>query len=116
MSAKECAARADRRCVASTAELLERDVVGYSSINLVEMQSKVQHGNVHYALLPVWLLNTKWNGKDYLYAMNGQTGKFVGELPVSGKRVWTATLLLTALLTGLFYFTGIARWLLELFL
>ena len=116
VSAKECAARADRRCVASTAELLERDVVGYSSINLVEMQSKVQHGNVHYALLPVWLLNTKWNGKDYLYAMNGQTGKFVGELPVSGKRVWTATLLLTALLTGLFYFTGIARWLLELFL
>ena len=64
----------------------------------------------------MWLLNTKWNGKDYLYAMNGQTGKFVGELPVSGKRVWTATLLLTALLTGLFYFTGIARWLLELFL
>lgn len=116
VSAKECAARADRRCVASTAELLERDVVGYSSINLVEMQSKVQHGNVHYALLPVWLLNTKWNGKNYLYAMNGQTGKFVGELPVSGKRVWTATLLLTALLTGLFYFTGIARWLLELFL
>lgn len=116
VSAKDCAARADRRCVASTEALLEQDVMGYSSINLVEMQSKVQHGAVHYALLPVWLLNTKWNGKNYLYAMNGQTGKFVGELPVSKKRVWAATGLLTALLTALFYFTGIARWLLGLFL
>ena len=35
-----------------------------------------------YALYPVWILNTSWNGKNYLFAMNGQTGKFVGDLPV----------------------------------
>ena len=35
-----------------------------------------------YALYPVWLLNTTWKGKKYLFAMNGQTGKFVGDLPV----------------------------------
>ena len=44
-------------------------------------------GKVQYALLPVWILNTKWEGKDYLFAMNGQTGKLVGNLPVSTKRV-----------------------------
>ena len=36
-----------------------------------------------YALYPVWLLNTTFNGKPYLFAMNGQSGKFVGNLPVS---------------------------------
>ena len=43
---------------------------------------------VHYALMPVWMLNTKWNGKDFLFAMNGQTGRLVGELPVSRGRFW----------------------------
>ena len=35
-------------------------------------------------LLPVWMLVSKYQGKDYLFAMNGQTGKIVGELPLSG--------------------------------
>ena len=42
---------------------------------------------MHYALLPVWILNTRWEGKDFLFAMNGQTGKLVGNLPDSTKRV-----------------------------
>ncbi|MBQ7371215.1 MAG: hypothetical protein IJW67_04945, partial [Blautia sp.] len=37
---------------------------------------------VHYALLPVWFLNTKWNGKRYYFAMNAQTGKMIGDLPI----------------------------------
>lgn len=36
-----------------------------------------------YMLLPVWMLVSKYQGKDYLFAMNGQTGKIVGELPCS---------------------------------
>jgi hypothetical protein len=39
-----------------------------------------------YVLLPVWMLISKYDGKDYLFAMNGQTGKIVGELPVSSKQ------------------------------
>ena len=40
-----------------------------------------------YALYPVWILNTTWKDKKYIFAMNGQTGKLVGNLPVSTKRV-----------------------------
>lgn len=36
-----------------------------------------------YMLLPVWLLVSRYKDKDYLFAMNGQTGKIVGELPCS---------------------------------
>ena len=38
----------------------------------------------------MWLLNTTWQGKKYIFAMNGQTGKFVGDLPVdkAASRRW----------------------------
>lgn len=42
-----------------------------------------------YVLYPVWLLNTSWNGKKYTFAMNGQTGKFVGDLPLDKRAYWT---------------------------
>ena len=41
-----------------------------------------------YALLPVWMLSTRYGGKNYLFAMNGQTGKMVGDLPSDNKRWW----------------------------
>ena len=48
---------------------------------------RLRRGKVKYALLPVWLLTTRWNGANYLFAMNGQTGKMVGNLPIDkGKR------------------------------
>ena len=34
------------------------------------------------------MLNTKWRGKDFLFAMNGQTGRIVGDLPVSWGKFW----------------------------
>ena len=39
-------------------------------------------GQVKYGLFPVWFLNTKWNGQTYSFAMNGQTGHLIGDLPV----------------------------------
>ena len=44
---------------------------------------------MHYALLPVWMLSTKWNGESFLFAMNGQTGKLVGDLPTDRGRYWS---------------------------
>ena len=41
-----------------------------------------------YALFPVWLLSTQWKGENYLFAMNGQTGKLIGDLPIDAKRLW----------------------------
>lgn len=44
-------------------------------------------GDYKYALYPVWLLTVKHKNKDYLFAMNGQTGKFVGNIPTDEKMV-----------------------------
>ena len=42
---------------------------------------RFQNGKAKYALYPVWLLNTTYKDEKYTFAMNGQTGKFVGDLP-----------------------------------
>ena len=34
------------------------------------------------------MLHTKWNDKDFLFAMNGQTGKLVGDLPTDMGKFW----------------------------
>mgnify|MGYP003327819244 CR=1 FL=1 len=39
-----------------------------------------------YAMLPVWMLSTKWENQNFLFAMNGQTGAFVGDLPCDKKK------------------------------
>ena len=33
-------------------------------------------------------MTAKYDGKLYTFAMNGQTGRFVGELPISWARFW----------------------------
>ena len=35
-----------------------------------------------YVLLPVWMLNVKYKDKIHTIAMNGQTGKMVGNVPI----------------------------------
>ena len=66
---------------------------GFSSVAL-ESSTISEHNNEReYALLPVWLLHVRWNGKLYTFAMNGQTGKLVGDLPLDKGRMWKYRLL-----------------------
>ena len=87
VSVEDSRERADTRCAGSLLSALERTVSGYTTCNETSRDIHLKRGKVHYALLPVWILNTRWEGKDFLFAMNGQTGKLVGNLPVSTKRV-----------------------------
>ncbi len=86
VSAEDCFERADTRCKGSFVSALAGTASGYASCTEKASNIHLNRGEVHYALMPVWLLNTKWNGKDFLFAMNGQTGKLVGALPASIKR------------------------------
>ena len=81
--------RADTRCESSLEEELRKTVIGYETVMPVRKNICLRRGKVHYALLPVWMLRTKWNDRNFLFAMNGQTGKMVGDLPVDKKKYWT---------------------------
>jgi len=105
VSAEECSERADKRAENTIADCLKDSVTGYESVTEVSKELILNRGAVKYALLPVWILNTKWNGKNYMFAMNGQTGKMVGDLPVDKKRkrgYFAAVYGVTALITLLF--------------
>lgn len=76
-----CINRANARVKASTEQALASTVVGYTSVIPEGSNINFKNGKIRYALYPVWLLNTTWNGKQYKFAMNGQTGKMAGDLP-----------------------------------
>lgn len=62
---------------------MAESVMGYTTCVEENKNVNVRRGKVSYALMPVWMLSTKWNGKNYLFAMNGQTGRLIGDLPIS---------------------------------
>ncbi len=82
--------RANERIKKSTENAFASTVIGYNSVIPVSTNVQLQNGRAKYALYPVWLLNTSWNGQQFMFAMNGQTGKFVGNLPMdkSAFRKW----------------------------
>ena len=80
--------RADTRCRETLAQALRDTVIGYGACVTEREDITLRRGKVHYALLPVWMLSTKWRGQDFLFAMNGQTGKLVGDLPTDRGRFW----------------------------
>ena len=86
VSKEDCAERANSRAMRSAVDEMKNTVVGYSSVVVEGQDVNLHPGKARYALMPVWLLSTRWQDKSYLFAMNGQTGKLVGDLPVSKKR------------------------------
>ena len=80
--------RANQRIKTSTEDAFRSTVVGYSSVTPEQSSVRVGNGKTRYVLYPVWLLNTTWNNQKYTFAMNGQTGKFVGNLPVDKGKYW----------------------------
>lgn len=91
VSAEESVERANERVKRSTEEAFADTVKGYATVIPESSSIRLKGGTAKYALYPVWLLNTTWNGNQYTFAMNGQNGKFVGDLPVDkgAARKWT---------------------------
>ena len=82
VDAEQSIDRANARIKQSTADAFAATVQGYTAVMPEATSIRLQNGQAKYALYPVWLLNTTWNGKKYTFAMNGQTGKLVGDLPL----------------------------------
>ena len=84
---------------------VQASFLGYDTVLPTARQIRIDHSRAKYVLLPVWLLNTKYGGKIYTFAMNGQTGKMTGHFPVCPKRsmawfagIWAASAALVSLI------------------
>lgn len=107
-TAEQMQERADRR-VNSYIESATRDTIqGYHSTNVTSSHVSRRKRKTEYVLLPVWVLNYRYNGKEYSFTMNGQTGKIVADRPVSyGKMagcfaISTLVTLLVTMIGGMF--------------
>lgn len=66
-----------------------REAAGAYGVKTIHNSSEIYSNTISkYAMLPVWLLNVEYQGKDYLYAINGETGKIAGKLPICKKKLW----------------------------
>ncbi|MFV0559866.1 MAG: TFIIB-type zinc ribbon-containing protein [Enterococcus sp.] len=89
--------------------MLQQTATGYTTLTNVRSQISLDSEAEHYMLLPVWLVTYRSHEsskKIYYYAMNGQTGRTSGVLPVSYKRLGLATAGIVAALLGVFLLGG----------
>lgn len=70
----------------NSAESAMESTVSHSNVTLLSSDFQVEDPAVSYVLLPVYLFNCEYRGKHYRYAVNGQSGKIVGEVPICKKK------------------------------
>lgn len=88
LSIDELSDRAKKRAEQTAVETLLNNVIGYDTKKITSLNKIAKRKDTSkYVLLPVWMLNIKYNNNIYTFAMNGQTGKFIGNVPISWKRV-----------------------------
>ena len=66
-------------------------MIGYSSKTITSNNLESVSNEVEYVLLPVWMVNVKYKDKFYLFAMNGESGKFIGNIPLDKKKALVMT-------------------------
>ncbi len=85
VEAEEVQGRTDTRMLNTASSVTAaRSTGGYVAVTPAGSNLRVKRKGLKYILLPVYVFNLEHAGKKYPFAVNGQTGKVVGDLPVSG--------------------------------
>ncbi|MBQ5319800.1 MAG: hypothetical protein J6K17_11960 [Oscillospiraceae bacterium] len=83
--------RIKERMTAGAIRVLYQSVTGYTSVVPKGQRLRIIKTKWHYTMLPVWFMTYMYSGKKYFFAINGQTGKIAGIIPVSvGKLIFMA--------------------------
>lgn len=84
VEAEDVKNRANLRMLNTAYDLVSsRTTGGYLSVVPTGNDLKVNRKGLKYVLLPVYVFDLEHGGKSYPFAVNGQTGKVVGDLPTS---------------------------------
>ena len=89
-SAQACLPRAEQRARNSFEKGLRDDVLRMEEIDGIEevvtSETNVELTDMMTCVLPVWLMHCTWGGNQMLFAVNGESGRCVGDLPIDPKR------------------------------
>lgn len=103
VAAETCAPRADKRVENSALAVLQSSVQNFHKVEMMDAAVVKDVGRVIYALVPVWILTTRYQDKPYTFMMNGQTGKVVGSLPVDTGKAFKYQAIATLVSIPVFY-------------
>jgi DNA-directed RNA polymerase subunit RPC12/RpoP len=81
------------RTINSTKSEMLDSVKGYATRTITSSNIEPVVKGTEYVLLPVWMVNVKYNNKFYLFAMNGESGRFIGNIPLDKKKAVLYTIL-----------------------
>lgn len=91
-----------------TSIVLLQETIRHQHSTLRGHNLSINKGISHYILLPVFMVNIKYHDKMYTFAMNGQTGKIVGELPLGVKETvfWSIGIFLLCFVVCILLYLG----------
>ena len=79
---KDAQPRANDRVLNTFRSKMREQVGDYEEVSPKGESIRLTGARAEYAMLPVWMMTTKYKGDSYTFAINGQTGKMTGSLPV----------------------------------
>jgi hypothetical protein len=72
-------------------KIIQADIVNsirdFSTKQITHYKETNENAAVQLALAPVWIFNTFYKNKNYIFTINGQTGEAVGKFPISIKKL-----------------------------
>ncbi|MBE6719159.1 MAG: hypothetical protein E7571_00700 [Ruminococcaceae bacterium] len=98
--------RANQRVKVSCEDTLRNTVTGFETVTTKDSFVQTTNGVAKYALYPVWILNTVYKNEKLTFGLNGQTGKIVGNIPVSKAKLAALFAGVTAVGTPLIFLVG----------
>lgn len=99
--------RIKEKVEAAAVNVLRADISGYTTVRVKRKVVRMLGTDWHYMTLPVWFMNYRHGGKNYNFAINGQTGKVAGIYPVSGPKLAVFMALMAAIVGVAGYFLGV---------
>lgn len=87
MPAQEVEFRARNKMSESAETFLNQSISGYAKLAHRSKEIRVEDQQAQYILLPVWKYIYEYKEKMYPFYINGQTGKIIGQVPVSKAKV-----------------------------
>lgn len=81
-SGEEILKEASTRAINTARDRFKGEASRYTSLTIKNNTLKATEIGKAYVLLPVWMVNVKYKGNMHIFAMNGQTGEFIGDIPL----------------------------------
>lgn len=94
---KEMFPRIQQRVMNYMDNYILNSIKGYSAKSIVNRDYNTRQIKAEYVLFPVWVVYYDYGSSEYIFAMNGQTGKITGKPPISTGKICGSIIGITAL-------------------